>query len=270
MFLTGAGLSVASGIAPFRGTDDAVWSQNVYEYGTRAKFMSNPAAWYDDFWLKHFTALPVAEPNAGHLAIAQIVQRFPLTRVITQNIDCLHSKGAAAIPPGSLVEIHGRIGEFKCFTENCPFSQTQSLSSPSVLKSSAEVPHCPNCSSIMCPNTLLFDEEFQSHDIYQFGKAEKFLEECDAVVFVGTSFSVSITDIAFEILSLNPDKETWAFNFNLSKSPERKRKSRLVPLQMVHGKCEETLVELLKVLERHQQPTEPLRSEESEDKSTVD
>jgi len=45
---------VPSGIRPFRGTGDAVWSQVIYTMATRAAFRADPLAWYNDFWLPHF------------------------------------------------------------------------------------------------------------------------------------------------------------------------------------------------------------------------
>eukprot|EP00978_Attheya_sp_CCMP212_P020508 scaffold58793_cov35-Attheya_sp.AAC.2 len=54
LVITGAGLSVPSGIRPFRGTGDAVWSQVIYTMATRAAFRADPLSWYNDFWLPHF------------------------------------------------------------------------------------------------------------------------------------------------------------------------------------------------------------------------
>eukprot|EP00906_Rhabdomonas_costata_P010014 RCo014080 len=51
LFLTGAGLSEASGIPCYRGAPEAVWSRFVTEWGTRQKFRSDPLLWYNKFWL---------------------------------------------------------------------------------------------------------------------------------------------------------------------------------------------------------------------------
>jgi NAD-dependent deacetylase len=72
VFITGAGLSVASGVPTFRGHDNSVWSTMLMEWGTRAKFLEDPLAWFNTFWLpKHYTAMlanPV--PNAGEAGTA--------------------------------------------------------------------------------------------------------------------------------------------------------------------------------------------------------
>ena len=105
LFITGAGVSVASGIRTFRTGTDGLWNNFVYEvcvstspsfcccparslsllacllvrttqWGTKKKFMTDPAAWWTDFWLRaHDTdAWAHAVPSAGHIAIARIMQ----------------------------------------------------------------------------------------------------------------------------------------------------------------------------------------------------
>jgi NAD-dependent SIR2 family protein deacetylase len=111
--VTGAGLSAASGVPTFRGADNSVWSTSLMEWGTRAKFIEDPLAWYNVFWLqKHYTAMlsnPV--PNRGHDAITEL-SRLGNVTVITQNVDCLHRDSGMA--EQDLVEVHGRMGLHKC------------------------------------------------------------------------------------------------------------------------------------------------------------
>ena len=83
---------------------------------------------YNTFWLKHFDEgkAEFYMPNAGHEALARICQAYPTTtKVITQNIDRLHSHSHAKISDEQLIEIHGSHGAFKCFTEDCPYSNTE-------------------------------------------------------------------------------------------------------------------------------------------------
>ena len=60
VFITGAGLSVPSGVRPFRGRD-GLWSEVVWSRATRENFRRDPLGWYNDFWLRHFP--PEAAPN---------------------------------------------------------------------------------------------------------------------------------------------------------------------------------------------------------------
>lgn len=52
---------------------------------------------------------------------------------------------------------------------------------------------CPGCGEASSPMSLLFDEDYDSHSFYDFEKAEDWFKEADAVVFVGTSFAVTLT-----------------------------------------------------------------------------
>ena len=100
VIITGAGLSAASGIPTFRGSSSAVWSNNIWTMATREAFRREPSDWWNDFWL---TAFPLSytgySPNAGHEAIAHIVNNAPGTvKVLTQNVDGLHKKVSDICP----------------------------------------------------------------------------------------------------------------------------------------------------------------------------
>ena len=84
------------------------------QWGTKRKFLEDPATWWTDFWLKsHDTAEFLnARPSASHVAISQIVRAYPNVRVATQNVDRLHLK--SGIDPSHLVEVHGAIGLYRC------------------------------------------------------------------------------------------------------------------------------------------------------------
>ena len=84
------------------------------QWGTKRKFLEDPATWWTDFWLKsHDTAEFLnARPSASHVAISQIVRAYPNVRVATQNVDRLHLK--SGIDPSHLVEVHGAVGLYRC------------------------------------------------------------------------------------------------------------------------------------------------------------
>jgi len=91
VFLCGAGLSVPSGIRAYRSGPNAIWAENVMEWGTAQKFHDDPARWWSEFWLKaHGDLFRAFEPNAGHRALAKAMSRSKDDLVITQNIDGLH------------------------------------------------------------------------------------------------------------------------------------------------------------------------------------
>lgn len=76
VIVTGAGVSVASGIRTYRSGKDGLWNNYVYEWGTKRKFLSDPAGWYTNFWLKAHDPREFlnAQPGPSHIAIAQIMK----------------------------------------------------------------------------------------------------------------------------------------------------------------------------------------------------
>lgn len=197
VYLCGAGLSVPSGIRAYRTGANAVWGEYVLEWGTREKFLSDPAAWWKTFWLgAHGELLQTnLAPNAGHRALVALMQRGASDLVITQNIDGLHR--AAGHPEAQLIEIHGRHDRFICASDGpCPgIEQAVERVDLSRLEEGV-VPRCTHCGSPMRPLVLLFDEYYDGHEAYQAHRARRALDDADVLVFVGTSFSVGITSSA--------------------------------------------------------------------------
>ena len=76
VIVTGAGVSVASGIRTYRSGKDGLWNNYVYEWGTKRKFLSDPSGWYTNFWLKAHDPHEFlnAQPGPSHIAIAQIMK----------------------------------------------------------------------------------------------------------------------------------------------------------------------------------------------------
>src|SRR5919202_4472578 len=87
--LTGAGVSTESGIPDFRSAD-GIWARyDPMEYATIDAFRRDPEKVWD-FYLLRLKVLADAEPNAGHLALAELERRGVVQAVVTQNIDGLH------------------------------------------------------------------------------------------------------------------------------------------------------------------------------------
>ncbi|KAG9393168.1 Sirtuin family [Carpediemonas membranifera] len=228
VFITGAGLSVASGITPYRYRQDAIWSNFVTEWGTRKRFKEDPFAWWNEFWLRTHEKPEFlnAKPNAGHHMIARILQ-CTNTKLVTQNIDRLHSQ--TSVPVQKLVEVHGRLGKYKCITPNCEFSTKSSLDIPDLDAFSCDgstmasgnlrvhVPLCPSCHAPIMPQSLFFDEKYTSHAFFNWPRVVKWLTHADIFVFIGTSFSVGVTQ---EAVAMGRRTGKRMFNFNLYADPE--------------------------------------------------
>lgn len=200
VFLTGAGLSVASGIAPYRKSKDAVWSRFITEWGTIERFHESPLDWWREFWIKAHAplmgegSLDAVHPNPGHDAITKLVTRKSEHLVVTQNIDGLHRR--AAVPEEQLVEIHGRHDRFVCTRDGCARVLDPMTRVDLKLLDEGKFPVCDRCGAPLRPLVLLFDEMYDSHPVFQMRKARKALNDAEVIVFVGTSFSVGITDYA--------------------------------------------------------------------------
>jgi len=136
VIITGAGLSVASGIRPFRsnpnsedllpaGTtnsnhvlQEGLWNDVVWTMATRETFRKDPVKFYNQFWIPHFVLEASHKPNAGHHALQALLENFSNIKQITQNIDGLQKPRQQQ----QLIEVHGRAGLFKC----CPDSDSDS------------------------------------------------------------------------------------------------------------------------------------------------
>ena len=104
VFITGAGLSVASGVRPFRSSGSGgrknarnittdlpplagIWDEVVYTTATRAAFRRDPMRWYNEFWIPHFYNTPGSPrpvPNSGHLALDALMKEHGNIRQVTQ------------------------------------------------------------------------------------------------------------------------------------------------------------------------------------------
>lgn len=206
LIVTGAGVSLASGIPTFRGSDPgAVWATDVTELGTFEYFKRDPVGswrWY----LTRFSKLVGARPNPGHLALAAL-ERWQKARggqflLVTQNVDGLHDEGGSQ----ALVHVHGRADRVRCAREGCEHGAPRGslprdeaataafLADPSL----ATVPRCPACGSLLRQHVLWFDEYYTDHQDYHIGLVLRAAKHAGVVIFAGTSFAVGITEMILE------------------------------------------------------------------------
>src|SRR5262249_16101232 len=108
---TGAGISTESGIPDFR-SPGAIWTRYkpIYFHHLRSSDEMRRESWRrkfatDDVMLK-------AEPNAGHRALAKLVELGRMSAVITQNVDGLHQR--SGIPDSKVIELHGNATYASC------------------------------------------------------------------------------------------------------------------------------------------------------------
>jgi len=183
--LTGAGLSVESGIPPFRGPG-GLWTK----YGEPPldgyqRFLADPkAAWEErlnptESWARglHET-LAQAVPNAAHRALAEMEHRGFLHTLITQNIDDLHRQAGSR----SLLEIHGNASLLRCLDCVARYQLEEIPIDPASLP-----PLCPKCGGIVKVDTVQFGEPIPA-DVLRACFAA--VERSDCILVAGTSATV--------------------------------------------------------------------------------
>ena len=199
--ITGAGISVASGITPFRGTDpDAVWNKDVTEKGTFAYFREDVlGSW--NWYCTRFSSLFGKKPNPAHYATADLVRYFETRNkhcaLVTQNIDGLHKTDLSL----DVIEVHGSVQYLRCATQGCVFGEPTGrvpftkdmLETFLRVPTLKNIPTCSACGDYLRPHVLWFDEYYTAHEDYRFQDFQDRLYDAQLCLCIGTSFSVGVT-----------------------------------------------------------------------------
>jgi NAD-dependent deacetylase len=178
--LTGAGISVPSGIPDFRSPGTGLWTNvNPMEVAHIDVFRSDPARFWH-FYGDRFATLEDKQPNEAHAALAALERAGRLEAVITQNIDQLHRRAGTR----NLVEVHGTIERSSCL--RCR-NQYQLAEVRARQRDDAEgVPRC-DCHEPLKPDVVLFGEYLPAEALR---RAEQLAAGADLLLCVGSSLEV--------------------------------------------------------------------------------
>lgn len=176
VFFGGAGVSTESGIPDFRSVD-GLYNQK-YDYPpetilSHTFFMNNT----EEFFKFYRDKLMVknVQPNAAHIALAQLESKGKLKAVVTQNIDGLHQKAGSK----NVLELHGSTMRNYCM--DCgKFYDAE------YIEKSSGVPRC-SCGGIIKPDVVLYEEMLDDKTITQ---SVRFISEADTLIIGGTSLNV--------------------------------------------------------------------------------
>jgi NAD-dependent deacetylase len=150
--MTGAGVSVESGIPPFRGPGGLWTKHGEPPMDGYQRFLADPKGYWEER-LKApsaiVQALSRAQPNAGHYAMVELERIGILRHLITQNIDNLHR----AAGHQKLAEIHGNAQLLRCIQCRQRFAQDALAIAVDDLP-----PRCPSCEGIVKADTVHFGE----------------------------------------------------------------------------------------------------------------
>ena len=172
---TGAGISVESGIPPFRG-DNGVWNSHHPIYLEIDFFKKKPYQSWQKIKEIFYDNLGDAKPNIAHEVLAKMEERSFIESVITQNIDNLHQVAGSK----HVYELHGNYKQLICM--ECSSEYDISFADLNFLP-----PTCYVCKGILKPNIVFFNEP-----IPQFAKTRSFAEaeKSDVFIIIGTNAEV--------------------------------------------------------------------------------
>ncbi len=202
LVLTGAGISVASGIAPFRGDGGLYEGLNPYDLATPQAFAKHPVTVWNWYLMRIHQGLQ-AKPNRAHHALAELATLVEELEIVTSNVDELHEIAGSK----KVYHLHGKILETRCIgcgdvrpldTERLP----EKIDAATILR-------C-HCGAMLRPNVVWFGEYPWDQAM---NAAELGLRYADAILEVGSSGIVSygfaehaVTRGKF-VLRINPEPE---------------------------------------------------------------
>jgi NAD-dependent deacetylase len=178
--LTGAGVSVPSGIPDFRTPGSGLW-ENVdpMEVAHIDAWRRDPDRFWS-FYGRRFATLTDKVPNEAHHAIAELERRGLVRGVITQNIDRLHRLAGSE----RLIEMHGSIEWSICLEcrGKLPIDRVVEL-----LAEDGGAPECPACMVPLKPDVVLFGELLPERAL---AEAQALAMDADLMLCVGSSLEV--------------------------------------------------------------------------------
>ncbi|EAD8166594.1 NAD-dependent protein deacylase [Listeria monocytogenes] len=206
VFLTGAGVSVPSGIPDYRSKNGLYAGMSSPEYMlSHTCLVREPEKFYQ--FVTENMYYPDAEPNAIHTKMAEIEAEKDVT-IITQNIDGLHEKAGSK----KVVNFHGSL--YHCYCQKCGMSVT----AQEYLKSDIH----SGCGGVIRPDVVLYEEAISESAIDQSLAA---IRQADLIVIVGTSFCVSpfcnLTDYRNKkarIFAVNKERISLPYPFEMMES----------------------------------------------------
>ena len=172
VIFTGAGISAESGLSTFRDSDGLWNNYRIEDVCTHSAWLTQPQVCVD-FYNQRRKDVLAAQPNAAHVAIAQLQQRHPHCTVITQNIDDLHERAGAT----NVIHLHGEIIKLRAENDEnaiVPFDGWEQRYGD----------RHPN-GQLLRPHVVFFGE-----DVPNMTPAIEVTQQADIMVVVGTSLNV--------------------------------------------------------------------------------
>jgi len=171
--LTGAGISVESGIPDFRGAG-GLWSKyDPSIYANIDSFIKDPEMVWDMIF-EMIDVIVSAQPNEAHISLARLEKIGILKAIVTQNIDNLHQRAGSS----QVIDFHGNTAHLICLKCN------NSYNTDHFQVENNEIPHCLNCRAILKPSVIFFGEMIPPQALVD---ATELTDKADVVLVIGTS-----------------------------------------------------------------------------------
>jgi NAD-dependent deacetylase len=180
--LTGAGISVPSGVPDFRSPGTGLWERvNPMEVAHIDAYRRDPVLFWR-FYGERFATLGSKQPNDAHRALVELERRGSLDAVITQNVDMLHRRAGSE----RLLEVHGSIATCSC--PGCSEEIVEIEEARARLAGDPEgVPRCADCGGALKPDVVLFGEFLHEPTL---SAARELCERADLLLCIGSSLEV--------------------------------------------------------------------------------
>jgi NAD-dependent deacetylase len=177
---TGAGISTESGIPDYR-SQGGIWDKFRPVYFDEFMSSIDSRIEYWQRWVDLYDDLVLAQPNAGHTALADLFRMSRIEKVITQNIDGLHQ--ASGIPESDVIELHGNTCRIRCMS--CGRTSTKEAAYERILGGDT-APEC-ECGGYLKPDTVSFG---QSMPMDKVNLAVELSQRSDFFMVVGSTLVV--------------------------------------------------------------------------------
>ena len=177
--LTGAGVSVPSGIPDFRSPGTGIWEKvDPFEVATIDAFHRDTRKFWE-FYRPRFATLEEKLPNPAHEVIAELERRGLVEAVVTQNVDRLHRRAGSE----RVIEVHGSIGSSSCTTcgASWPLEEVEALFDED------GVATCTGCMGKVKPDVVLFGELLPEAAM---SEARELASRAELMLCIGSSLEV--------------------------------------------------------------------------------
>ena len=197
--LTGAGISVESGIPPFRGKGGLWEKYDPMEVAHIDAFLQNPTKAWNLLFKDMKEVLDKATPNDSHKGLAKLEEFGILKTIITQNVDGLHQMAGNT----DVIEFHGNMAWQRCMECDAHFKTS--------CVEITEIPPRCDCGGILRPNAVLFGEMIPQEALW---RSRQVATDCDVMLVLGTSavvqpaalMPVVAKESGAKVIEINPER----------------------------------------------------------------